>query len=142
MSYTILYTISYTILCGFAVPLFGGVASPDSGRFNSCLHFVFVSVRIRYISPVKILVWTFADRAFSCVAHTSCNSGSPLRVRLESENSHFSRDSSRKWQWWVRISALDFDFHIPVDFGLNVLFPHIFSVLHHNSICLSCIIIA
>ncbi len=31
-------------------------------RFNSCLHFVFVSVRIRY--------WTFADRALSCVAHS------------------------------------------------------------------------
>ena len=31
-------------------------------------------------------------------------------------------------------SSLDFDFHISVDFGLNVLFPHIFSVLHRNSI--------
>ena len=27
-----------------------------------------------------------------------------------------------------------FDFCIPIDFGLNVLFSHIFSVLHHNSI--------
>jgi hypothetical protein len=31
-------------------------------------------------------------------------------------------------------SSLDFDFQIPVDIGLNVLFPHILSVLHHNSI--------
>ena len=31
-------------------------------------------------------------------------------------------------------SSLDFDFHIPVDFGLNVLFPHNFSVLPCNSI--------
>ena len=31
------------------------------------------------------------------------------------------------------LSSLDFDFHIPVDFGLNVLFPHISSVLHWNS---------
>ena len=30
--------------------------------------------------------------------------------------------------------SLGIDFLIPVDFGLNVLFPHIFSVLHHNSI--------
>ncbi len=32
------------------------------------------------------------------------------------------------------VSSLGFDFHIPVDFGLNVLFPHIFSALHCNSI--------
>jgi len=32
------------------------------------------------------------------------------------------------------LSSLGIDFHIPVDFGLNVLFPHIFSVLHRNSI--------
>ncbi len=32
------------------------------------------------------------------------------------------------------LSSLGIDFVIPVDFGLNVLFPHIFSVLHHNSI--------
>jgi hypothetical protein len=31
------------------------------------------------------------------------------------------------------VSSLGFDFHIPVDFGLNLLFPHIFSVLHRNS---------
>jgi len=31
-------------------------------------------------------------------------------------------------------SSLGFDFHITVDFGSNVLFSHIFSVLHHNSI--------
>jgi hypothetical protein len=34
----------------------------------------------------------------------------------------------------VVVSSLVFDFHIPVDFGLNVLFPHIFSVLHRNSV--------
>ncbi len=32
------------------------------------------------------------------------------------------------------VSSLAFDFHIPIDFGLNVLFPHIFSVLHRNSV--------
>ncbi len=32
------------------------------------------------------------------------------------------------------VSSLFFDFHIPVDFGLNVVFPHIFSVLHRNSV--------
>jgi hypothetical protein len=32
------------------------------------------------------------------------------------------------------VSSLAFDFHIPVDFGLNVLFPHIFSALHRYSI--------
>ncbi len=32
------------------------------------------------------------------------------------------------------VSSLAFDFHIPVDFGLNVLFPHIFSVLRRYSI--------
>ena len=32
------------------------------------------------------------------------------------------------------LSSLGSDFHIPVDFGSNVLFPHIFSVLHCNSI--------
>ena len=32
------------------------------------------------------------------------------------------------------VSSLGFDFHIPVDFGLNVLFPHIFSVLRRYSI--------
>ena len=32
------------------------------------------------------------------------------------------------------VSSLGFDFHIPVDFGLNVLFPHNFSVLPRNSI--------
>ncbi len=31
------------------------------------------------------------------------------------------------------VSSLGFEFHIPVDFGLNLLFPHIFSVLHRNS---------
>jgi hypothetical protein len=31
------------------------------------------------------------------------------------------------------VSSLGFDFHIPVDFGLNVLFPHIFSALHRYS---------
>ena len=31
-------------------------------------------------------------------------------------------------------SSLGFEIHITVDFGLNVLFSHIFSVLHHNSI--------
>jgi hypothetical protein len=30
-SYTISYTISYSTLCGFVVPFFGGVASPDPG---------------------------------------------------------------------------------------------------------------
>jgi hypothetical protein len=32
------------------------------------------------------------------------------------------------------LSSLDFDFHVSVEFGFNVLFPHIFSVLHCNSI--------
>ncbi len=32
------------------------------------------------------------------------------------------------------LSSLGFDFHIPVDFGFNVLFPHIFAVLHRNSV--------
>ena len=32
------------------------------------------------------------------------------------------------------VSSLGFEFHIPIDFGLNVLFPHIFSVLHRNSV--------
>jgi len=32
------------------------------------------------------------------------------------------------------VSSLGFDFHIPIDFGLNVLFPHIFSVLHRSNI--------
>ena len=32
------------------------------------------------------------------------------------------------------VSSLAFDFHIPVDFASNVLFPHIFSVLHCNSV--------
>ena len=32
------------------------------------------------------------------------------------------------------MSSLAFDFHIPIDFGLNVLFPHIFSGLHRNSV--------
>ena len=32
------------------------------------------------------------------------------------------------------LSSLDFDFHMSVDFGFNVLFPHIFSVLHCTSI--------
>jgi hypothetical protein len=31
-------------------------------------------------------------------------------------------------------SSLGFDFHIPIDFEFNVLFPLIFSVLHCNSI--------
>ncbi len=32
------------------------------------------------------------------------------------------------------VSSLGFDFHIPIDFGLNVLFPHIFSVLHCSNV--------
>jgi hypothetical protein len=32
------------------------------------------------------------------------------------------------------LSLLDFDFHVSVDFGFNDSFPHIFSVLHLNSI--------
>ena len=32
------------------------------------------------------------------------------------------------------LSSLGFDFHVPIDFGFNVLFPHIFSVLHCNSV--------
>ena len=32
------------------------------------------------------------------------------------------------------VSSLGFDFHIPIDFGLNVLFPHIFSVLHRYNV--------
>jgi hypothetical protein len=32
------------------------------------------------------------------------------------------------------LSSLGFDFHIPIDFGLNVLFPHIFSVLHRYDV--------
>ena len=47
-----------------------GVQMFPACRFNSCLHFIFVSVWIRYISPVKLFVWTFADRALSCVAHS------------------------------------------------------------------------
>ena len=31
------------------------------------------------------------------------------------------------------LSSLGINFHTPVDFGSNVLFPHIFSVLHHIS---------
>ena len=46
-----------------------GVQMFEACCFHRCLHFFLVSVRIRYISPVKILVWTFADRALSCVAH-------------------------------------------------------------------------
>ena len=42
------------------------------------------------------------------------------------------------WYWLqfmiYHASSLKFDFHIPVDFGTNVLFSRIFSVLHHNSI--------
>ena len=32
------------------------------------------------------------------------------------------------------VSSLGFDFYIPIDFGLNVLFPHIFSVLHRSNV--------
>ena len=35
-------------------------------------------------------------------------------------------------------SSLSFDFHISIDFVLNVLFPHIFSVLHHDGIETCC----
>ena len=31
-------------------------------------------------------------------------------------------------------SSLGFNFHIPVDFGSNILFPHIFTVLHRISV--------
>ncbi len=32
------------------------------------------------------------------------------------------------------VSSLVFDFYIPIDFGLNLLFPHIFSVLHRSNV--------
>ena len=32
------------------------------------------------------------------------------------------------------VSSLAIDVHIPIDFGLNVLFPHIFSVLHRSNV--------
>ncbi len=94
MSYTMSYTISsinFRILCRIWYRIWYriryyvdlqclclvawlhptvGVQMFVACNFNSCLHFVFVSVKIRCTSAVKILVWTFADRAFSCVAHS------------------------------------------------------------------------
>ena len=81
MSYTMSYAISYTMLymilyiflyLGLVAWLYPtlGVQMFEACCFHRCLHFFLVSVRIRYISPVKILVWTFADRALSCVAHS------------------------------------------------------------------------
>ncbi len=76
MSYAISYAMLYMILCiflylGLVAWLYPtlGVQMFQPCCFHRCLHFYLVSVRIRYISPVKILVWTFADRALSCVAH-------------------------------------------------------------------------
>ena len=34
----------------------------------------------------------------------------------------------------THVSLLDFNFHVLVDFGFNVSFPHIFLVLHPNCI--------
>jgi hypothetical protein len=31
------------------------------------------------------------------------------------------------------LSSIGFNFQLRVDFGFNVLFPHIFTVMHHNS---------
>jgi hypothetical protein len=67
--YDIVYDFLYLGLVAWLYPTLG-VQMFASCCFHSCLHFFFVSVRIRYISPVKILVWTFADRALSCVAHS------------------------------------------------------------------------
>ena len=42
------------------------------------------------------------------------------------------------WYWLefmiYHVFSLGFDFYIPIDFGLNVLFPHIFSVLHRSNV--------
>jgi hypothetical protein len=35
------------------------------------------------------------------------------------------------------LTSIYFKFHLPVDFGFNVIFPHNFSVLHHNSMEIS-----
>ena len=59
------YDVVYDIVCDFLYlglvawlyPTLG-VQMFASCCFHSCLHFFIVSVRIQYISPVKILVWT------------------------------------------------------------------------------------
>ena len=68
MSYAISYAMLYIILCiflylGLVAWLYPtlGVQMFEARCFHRCLYFFFVAVRIRYISPVKILVWTFAN---------------------------------------------------------------------------------
>ena len=55
--YDIVYDFLYLGLVAWLYPTLG-VQMFASCCFHSCLHFFFVSVRIRYISPFKILVWT------------------------------------------------------------------------------------
>ena len=69
VSVNIVYDVVYDVVCDIQIrcrlvawlyPTLG-VQMFEARCFHRCLYFFFVAVRIRYISPVKILVWTFAN---------------------------------------------------------------------------------
>ncbi len=115
---------------------------------------VFSSVLMRQdllVADSSYLPWYEAyERSLALSSHlllTPCGEGEPKQQQFLAEMFIKRRFWSKKMcryccmlsLYWLQFmiyhaSSLGFDFHIPIDFGLNVLFSHIFSVLHHNSI--------
>ena len=115
---------------------------------------VFSSVLMRqdlHLADSSYLPWYEAyERSLSLSSHfllMPCWEGEPKQRQFSDEMFIKTWFCSKKmclhccmlsWYWLefmiYHVSSLGFDFYIPIDFGLNVLFPHIFSALHRYSI--------